>query len=614
MSRKRAKHTGPPCGLQAALSPLRRILAAVLVTTFIPLGAPGAEAMGQKDGDTDTDDGLTIENEMTMGVVGDNGVTAAERVMGEDDNRAFFVAHPGLRFRNQAVELGAVLSLRMYPFSPSYLPTYLGSADEDVAAYDFDNDFRLDRVWYRYRTSTVDIRFGDMSVTLGKGIAFHADGESDGWDRMAVRGASLVFEKPGRALLGGYAGTTNGTDIDPVTRSVLEAEPADSVFALQAQIHAAEVLKLGMHGVYIEPRYRSAEHIAPDELWVDRGPGIRIAGAGALTDFRLGGLSLYLEGNVQSHDNFRTVSGEAVRNEVGYAGYGAMAWDSGPYLRRMTLQISAEGMVYRKFLSEGTYRSGFGAYRTGPVVRYHQMPTLEPDWILIPSQGNETGVRFEAALRLKRRDTRLSLSSSYILYKGSITPTGRWDGFRDVRTVHPLFSVVQPLQRRDSELSVEFGYRYEAADHTNIGYSSSGYLLHGTARVFTRFDSGYGVGVFAGLRRHRLGVIERNDNYRVSDNGLIFALPRHWRFDLGLQYSDELTGADKQSLRLPGNLHVVKNWFVHGKVGYEGAGMFEFLTVSLQGGTTRGGYRCNSGSCRIFPDSVEALLTVQYRL
>ncbi|MBN2718428.1 MAG: hypothetical protein JXX14_21470 [Deltaproteobacteria bacterium] len=558
--------------------------------------------------------GTTIENETAFTYIGDNGNTPAETVLGEDDNRGVFNEQIGLSHRRDDTDVGASLTLRMFPLSPRYTPVYFGSDAPEEAAYGFDNDARLERIWYHQKAGNVDVTFGDFSLTLGRGIAFHVNGEQSGWDQATVRGASLRFQKPGVLTLGGYGGYTNSINQDAVTRTLLDADAADTVFALEAKLHFAEALALGIHGVHLEPRFKSAAHVTPDRLFVDQGPGIRISTIGALLDFRLGGVSIYVEGNIQSHDNFRLFKGVAVKGETGTALFGKMKWDSGPRFSHTTLRVSAQGVAYRRFLSEGTFRSAYGMYSLSPVVRYHQMPTLEPDWVLIRSLGNETGGRVEGELRFKRTDTRVVASTSVVRYLGGIDSSGRWTNFEDVTAVHPVVQLVQPLRQRAHELTVTLGGRYEQTDMATLSFNKSGHLLHGSLTWSAQVNPQHFFELSTQLRRHRLGVQERNDSYWVNDNQLTYRFRNQWRFRVGLQYSNELAGSDKHSLRLIRDLSWSNNWFINGAVEYTATGIFEAFTAGVSGGTTRGGYQCHMGSCRLFPDAATAMLTIYYRL
>ncbi|MBN2531097.1 MAG: hypothetical protein JXR76_32225 [Deltaproteobacteria bacterium] len=555
-------------------------------------------------------EGISGEYESTLKYVGDNGRTPVEFALGEDDNRASVLQQLMLSVKRGDTDGGATLQLRMFPASPAYWPI------DNISMYRFGNDVRIERFWYHHKAQSIEVTFGDFSLTLGRKLAFYVDGDATGWDQATLRGASLEFAQPGRFLLGLYGGSTNTQNTDPVTGSMLEAEAADTVVAVQVQWHAKEVVRFGMHGVHFEPRYKLATDIPQQQLWVDKGPGIRISTAGALLDFRLGGISFYAEGNFQSHDNFRTISSEGVHNESGSAVYAELAWDSGPYFRRIKLQLQTEGVWYRRFLAEGTYRSAFGEYllsELDPAVKYHQMPTLEPDWVLIRSLGNELGGRVTGNVLFKRTETSVEVATSYIHYLGGIGPVGRWDRFKGVEAFHGVVSLSQPFcSSRETKLVLEAGGRYEQTDAPTSGYAENGYLYHGKMSLFIRASARHGFGFSTLLRRHKLGVMQQNGDFRVSDSELEYRWMSQWRFVVRLQYSDELQGAEKQRLILGRQVSWSPDWFVNGTVTWSGRGMWAPLSASLSGGTVRGGFVCEHGSCRMFPDATEAMLSVRY--
>ena len=590
---------------------------------FLPAIVAAQKEAPELKGMSATKEGLTIENETSFVYVGDNGRTITEAILGEDDNRAVFTDRIGGSFRKGNAKGGVTLQLRMFPLSPRYAPgvmdAFTDPIPDELAAYDYGNDMRVDRIWYQYRKGPLNLRFGDFSLTIGKGIAFHVDGETTGWDRATVNGGSVVIERPGRLKLGIHGGGVNTTNQDPVTHTVLYEEVKDTVIALDLRLHLAEVLGIGIHGVHIEPRFKKVSDVASEKLYVDEGPGIRVSTVGTLLDFRLGGGALYLEGNVQSHDNFRLLNNDAVQDEIGYAVFAEASWDSGPVFRRTALKLTAQGVLYRKFLSEGTWRSAYGVFALAPVmesaVRYHSMPTLEPEWVLIRSLGNQTGGRLLSEMRFKRSDTRLEVSANFIEYLGGVTPSGKWEQFGNVQVFHPVVQLEQPFRRRDGKIRLQVGGRYEKTDMPANGYADSGYLLHGTLAFENRFNQRHALEMSSQIRRHQLGVIEENADYWVSDNSVVYSLLSHWRFKFGVQYSDELEGPYKHSLTLFGaRSSLDSNWFFNGAIDFEGSGLFESFVASLSAGTFRGGYRCHMGSCRIFPDTAEAMVSIRYRL
>ncbi|MBN2340163.1 MAG: hypothetical protein JXX29_07630 [Deltaproteobacteria bacterium] len=560
-------------------------------------------------------EGMLIENGTTFGYVGNNGVTASETALGEDDNRGYFVDDLTLQLKKDTFRFGGTLAFRMFPASPVVIQAPTGSMPrEHVTTYRYTNDLALERIWMRYDIDASRILFGDMALTIGKGIAFSVGKRTQGWVDTSLRGAGFEYRKEGRFLLAGYGGATNAADVDPVTQSVLDAEPGDGVAALIAQIQLAEAIRIGAHGVYVEPRYDDAQSITPERLWVDQGPGIRLATAGGMFELRLGGISFYTEGNWQQHDNYRVVAHDPVRDETGAAVYSSLSWESGPYFRRIQLALTLEGIFYHRFLAEGTYRSALGGYTMESSVTYHRMPTLEPSWVVIRSLGNAAGGKMDASVFVKRTDTRFSLSSNVMGYLGGVGADGQWDAFSEVLTVHPLLSIEQKGRRRDASLTMTFGGRYEKSDIPTPGYVRSGYLWHGGVEGRIRIASRSELMLSSMLRRHRLGVMERNDDYWVSDNGLALQLNPHWRFGVSLQYSDELRGADRQPLQLGGVTSPASSWFPGGEIGYSGSGLFRSFSAVLQGGATRGGEKCVDGICRVFPNSAGFTVGVRYQL
>lgn len=588
------------------------------LAVFIPAmaSAQSAEASAHSTGAVaPSKEEVRFENVKKVQYIGNNGVTPTEVALGEDDNRALFVDELSFQWNVKQLSGGGRLEFRIYPASPEYVPVHHSMGPDESTRYVFDNDIRLERVWLRHSFERYTVMFGDFPLTLGRGIAFHV-GRSDknAWMDNTLRGAGLEYQKEGVYFLGAYGGVTNSTNVDPVTQSVLSEDPLDSVIALKAHLNLFEALKLGMHGAHVEPRYDSISDIPWERLWIDGGPGVRASTVGSLLELRLGGVSFYTEGNVQSHDNYRVYNDTGVEDETGVAFFSELLWDSGPYWRKAKLSVALQGIFYRHFLSEGTYRSSAGAYALETVVQYNKMPTLELDWVTIRSLGNAVGGRLGGELHLKRSDTRLSLASNLIQYGGGIDPRGYWDQFKDVLVVHPVMGFSQRLFHGTAVLSVDFGGRYERIAESVPLYDRSGFLVHGGVRYDAQLRTNHTVAFESTIRRHRLGVMERNNDFWVSDNRIAYGLMQHWNLSVALQYSDELQDGDKKDLTLGIPHPLPRNWFVNGSIEYQGSGRFESFSTLLTGGSYRGGYECHQGDCRQFPDTARVGLEITYKL
>ncbi|MCP4606079.1 MAG: hypothetical protein GY847_37140 [Proteobacteria bacterium] len=535
--------------------------------------------------------------------VGDNG-NLNETLYGDDDNywtfRNMFYLQAGNRDFDSAIRLDATL----FHNPPYYVEEFIPGGD-GYTTLNYDNDYRVERLHGTMHVRDLHVTIGDFYVNFGRGMALSLIKLDDVGVDNALRGARLEYRLPRvvKAVLVG--GVVNSLNIDPLTHQVQSDDPLDRIVGGRIEWEIQDALSLGVHGVLMQPRFTDEADIQPRRLYVDQSTGIGVANGGASLELHLGGLHVYLEGNGQKHDNYRTPIGEDdVLDESGYAAFGEASYDLSPF------NIKAEGIFYRHWLMEGPLRGSANNIGATQPLTYHHMVTLEPMWMVIKSFGNAGGGRLTGDLYLSDSDTQFVLASSLIKYNGGLMPQGTWTDHPPTLVAHPTLKVRQGFKDTGIYASAEGGFRYETTDEPEVPEHEDGTLWHIQGDVSVPITGPHSVELKVEVRRHRLKVTEGND-YWVT----LTSLGYDWSGLFGLsaihEFSDETGGSESKlgSWTLPLPL----KHYVWGMATVHGPAPLNDLTVRLLGGSQRGGIKCAGGICRRYPDAVGVRLEAVYR-
>ncbi len=539
--------------------------------------------------------------------VGDNG-EANEGAYGDDDQFWIFRNLLYLQAGNRDFDSGLRLDATLFHSPPARIdPGSFVPGGTGYTTLDYDNDFRLERIFGTVHLGNLHLTAGDFYVNFGRGIALSMIKLDDIGVDNALRGARIEYHVPRsiKAILVG--GVVNASNVDPLTRAIQREDPLDRIAGARVQWELLDALSLGVHGVLMAPRFERESAVADDRRYVDRSTSVSLMTAGATFEAHLGGWHLYLEGNAQSHDDYRPVGEEDIDDETGVAAFGEVSYDLPPW------NLKAEGIFYRKWLMEGPYRgSAPGRADLATPLTYHHMVTLEPMWMIIKSFGNVYGGKLTGDLYLDESDTHIKLSSSLLRYLGGLLPTGQWDDHPPTNVVHPAVEVRQTLGTRKILVSAQGGFRYEWTKEPDFQGEDTGSLWHVQGDVTVPLGGPHSLEVKGELRRHELVVTEGpSEQYWVTSTGLGYDRSGLFGLSAVHEFSDQTGGSRAQigSLELPlPRRHYV--WFlasVHPPRPLDG------LTFRLLGGSQRGGIKCAGGICRTYPDAVGVKAEAVYR-
>ncbi len=560
------------------------------------LAPPRFAAAGESVGVT-----LHATDTLVSEYIGDNG-ESGEAAFGDDDN--FWRFRNILHFQTTSRDFTSAVRLDANLF---HRPPGRVAPDEFIpggsgyTTLDYGNDVRVERIRGVARLGDLTVTGGDFHVSFGRGMALSLIKLDDlGMDN-ALRGARIAYRWPDAVTITLLGGVVNTLNIDPITRSVQADDPLDRIAGARVEYEIDRILTLGAHGVLVRPRFDSARGVPPDRLNIDRGPGVGIATGGGTLDLYVGEMRLYLEGNGQSHSNYRVPEGyDAVSEESGGAAFGELSYQLSPFA------LSLEGIFYRRWLMEGPYR-GTSPSDFGQPVPYHHMVTLEPSWMIIKSVGNAEGGRFTLDYFSKARGTQLALETAALKYEGGLMPSGRWTDHPPTLVVHPVLSLRQSFGESDIQLVLEGGFRHESTEAPAT--DDSGTLWHVEGDLAAPLGGRHSLALGAEVRRHELSVTEGND-YWVSTASLGYELARRFGVTAIYEFSDERAGGENRIGRWT---LMPRHHYLSAMVTLHPPTPFDDLTVTLFCGSQRGGIKCAGGVCREYPDTVGARIEAVYR-
>jgi hypothetical protein len=539
--------------------------------------------------------------------VGDNGPTN-EGAYGDDDNFWIFRNLIYAQAGNKYFDSGLRLDLNLFAGPPGHVPTaefrehgYPPGAS-GYTTLDYGNDLRLERIYGTANLDRLRVTAGDFYVSFGRGIALSLVKLDDVGEDNALRGARVEYQVPRAVKLILVGGIVNALNVDPITKQIYEDDPMDRIAGARVEWQIQDALALGAHGVMMRPRYTDEENVDPDRLFIDMGPGVAVMSGGATAQLNVGGLQVYLEGDAQTHDNFRPET--HVMNESGYALFGEVSYDLSPFM------IKGEAIFYRRWLMDGPYRGSYSTASGNPAIPYNNMPTLEPVWMTINSRGNAEGGRLTGDLFIRRSKTQLTLTETTLFYEGGLTPWGPWTDHPPTLVTHPILKVRQAFGDSGVNASAEGGFRYETTDEPATGEPDNGRLWHAAADLSVPISGPHSVEAKFELRRHDLGVSESVPHW-VTLTSLGYDMSGAFGITLVHEYSDETGGNDLKfgdwELPLP------RQNYVWAMINVHPPKPLDDLTLRLIAGAQRGGIKCAGGVCRMYPDSVGARLEAVYR-
>lgn len=577
--------------------PIRNTLSAwVILSAWAVGGVHAAE-------NTDAATAMQISGEETFvaEAVGDNG-EVNESVYGDDDNFSRFVNSLYFSAKNPMLDSALRLDTTFF-----YLPPDRVSQEDFVpggsgyTTLDYDNDYRLEHLHGTLHFNHLTVTAGDFHVSFGRGMVLSLIKVDDLAEDNRLRGARVEYQVQRKLSVTLVGGVVNTLNVDSITRQIYRDDPLDRVGGLRVQWELLDALGIAGHVVVMKPRFTDFDQIPEPHLYVDRAPGIDLISAGGSLELHAEGIHFYLEGNGQSHTDYRTLGADAAP-ESGAALFGEVSYDFPGF------SLMAEGIFYRRWLMEGPYR-GAGVITAADPVSYNNLATLDVDFVPNNSVGNAAGGRLSADYFVRLLDLDLRLRCVFIKYLGGLLPSGQWADHPPTWVVHPTLEAETRVGERQTTLRISGGGRVETTSEPDIPEVDAGHLWHVSTDVTVPLKGPHSVKLDAMVRHHALDVTEGN-RYYAATAAVGYGLSGRFDAALAYEYSDEITTSGNRIGDVP---WLPSHHFAWVRSSLHLPEIQKGLSLRLFAGSERGGVKCVGGACRQYPDTVGVRLDATLR-
>lgn len=560
-----------PCALRCWLA----ASGAVLVLTALP-GAARAFSLGEPLGQPASLDSTWTLHLHAHGENGDE--------LDDNDDYADLLSIYNLQGRWGQHRLGLRLDALRF-FAP---PT--GQAVRDAGSADYADEYVLEKVSYGWRRGGLQLGLGDQYVTLGRGLVLSLRKEDELGVDTSLRGGLAQFDSRWfRATA--LAGYTNAANLDPVNERLrfsscsptlaggpgcdpLAIDPADLLVGARAEGRVPGWGSLG----FSELLLRRA----------DESEGVLVHGASLeipALPFRLG--ELYAEGAL--------LATPAGAGDDGVGLYAAYTGGFGP------VSLLVEGKHYSAFLLQ-TALSVDARYSPDRTVVYNEPPSLEPNRLIPYDNVDATGGRIQASLAVDATDSVVSLTVAGFR-------TGPEASRRQVRHV---YGGIEQRFAGGSRADLSLGARSDLPEEGTPGAERR--VVHSEGKVVVPVTGPHSASLAWTLlywRQLLPGQPEEKD-YRQGDLILAWSWAPTLSASLILGYDDEFdtrtnpTLLREQEERYRAGLDAdpalaevaVRQVYFAGEVTWYPA---EWLVLQALAGSLRGGPKCLSSVCRVYP-------------
>lgn len=437
---------------------------------------------------------------------------------------------------------------------------------------DIDDRYVLEKATATYAARAVDVTAGDAYVSFGRGLALSLRKIDELGIDTTVRGAKVVTRTGPLegTLVAGYANINN---VDEAT-SRSRDDTYDLIGGAQLAIRLPRRFLVGLYGSAVA--FRDALGLAAGDEYRDR-----IGQVGAMLDAPnlLDNAGLYVEAIVQAAD---TEPASEERLAFGMYATATVAASS-----KATLLV--EGKSYGSLIPlnprlDNPFESV--AYNNPPTAERKLQPLENP-------QRNIAGAR----ARLEWRFTPGAIG--FVNY-GAFRD---WLGYADPDTVgsvrdgtihDPYAGLELRWDEARSWAISQFGYRFVILDGSGERVRGD---AHAELNVVHRLDRCYSI-TLQGLHRERLKAVSPilTEAFREGSIDAGVRIRSAVTLSAGYDYTTEPTQPKRD--------------YFHGNFTWDVSGA---SSIRLFVGSARGGLRCISGVCRVFPPFEGAKVTVTVR-
>lgn len=448
-----------------------------------------------------------------------------------------------------------------------------------VQGFDCKHQWIPEKLYLKARFGALEFVAGDFYLTIGRGIALSIRKIDEFGVDSTLRGARSSFEyKDFRATVA--AGFVNISNIDPITEVFLK-EFQDFIFAANAKQRLFDLFELGLHYVHID-RTRSNENFAkfdkndPQQNISKNIEYMHIVG-GSL-DFKrpLPFLDFYFEGNaLLARGGTIPLPGTLEERINDFYGY-ALHANLNLYFFPITIQL--EGQWYHSF-NLAFSPANYSTTTTDVPLAYNFPPTMErQDLDTQGENSNSKGLRLRIDYTLSPK---FLFHANYMFRFGFTRPDFARLGLQQIYIHHGYIGTEMHYG--------EWGHLIASTGIREITGLESWRLIHADVDFTVQFAP-----------RHSIEFTSRYwwsykapeapgdpaNTYHILDAQLSYAFSKIANATFLFAYTDELKADGLRRLFFAGEIKVF---------------LWRFGYIKFLLGQTRGGLRCSSGVCRIFP-------------
>jgi hypothetical protein len=460
------------------------------------------------------------------------------------------------------------------------------------------DDYRIERAAARLQLGQQRLVFGDFPVQVGRGIALSLRKVSEFGIDDALRGARAQLRLHEALRLDLFGGVVNIANLDEVTDTFVD-EVRDRIVGASIDGRILDVANVSAHGVLFAP-HRFDPTAGSDGEWVDAdlsGGGTSLVVGGTLELPSLWDrLSVYFEADGLLRP---AAAGEDAEDVEGSAVYTSIDLDLG----RFTLL--GELKWYEDFEVIGTapelLGGRAGALSDARARAYSQPPTIERDDQPVANNTDVLGGRLRLDVRLP---------ADVLLYGNVAFVGARASDALD--TLHAYLGV----EYRAGDVvngTVSAGYRRECTELDCLewpyrdGLLSEIYQIEAT--VSARLVGRHSLHLNVEHETWNKPSAATGDDHFFNRGTVLIGYDFGSMLSVSVAYEYDTQFGQNHYLSVPGpemdppGLYDVatntRQHFGFGEIRYT---PLRWLDLRLRGGTQRGGLRCLSGVCRIFPN------------
>ncbi len=455
-----------------------------------------------------------------------------------------------------------------------------------------ENDFRIERATARLHLGRHRLYFGDFPLQVGRGIVLSLRKVSEFGIDDALRGARAQLRLHDDVRLDLFGGVINISNLDDVTDTPQE-DPRDRVVGGSIEGRILDVATISAHGVMLLPS--SADNSLQEDL--NGGEWTALVGGTVALPGLFDMLSLFLEAD----GLLRNPADPSLDVDEGFAVYATVDLQVG----RFTLM--GEFKWYENFEVVGTVHqqldeipAAWGDRLPRPLA---QAPTIEREDQPVPNNRDVLGGRLRLDVRLP---------SGFLIFANAAYVDARAsDAFN---TLHAYLGLEYRLGDGRYSGTLSGGYRREAGDEDCGEDSCPAEWAHPAIEIF-HAETNASIRL-VGRHSVHLAFVHETWNKPLGSGGNNFfhrgtltvgydygsLLSVSVAYEYDTQFQNNVYIVDDTTIDDPGRYEVPTSVRQHFAFAEVRVTPVRWLDLRLRGGTQRGGLRCLSGVCRMFPN------------